>query len=417
MLALILCNCTTSEEKNDNEYTFSSEPYNLDYENALKKIATIDSINVSLGWKEIKPGLWLSNRGDLGIKDSKMIYLDSMLFTTDYITQFSNGEYLKNWIDTATFKYLGNQFYADQFHIYNYFPMAYGGQLRPMVEIDVATFNVVGSCYAVDKLHIYSEKGEILKQIDRESFFTVPEAGCFAKDKNGYYFWGDKIEANEMDSTDLEYIQILEDASNRMDTIYSEKPVYTLNQLEGTTKINFGNFKIKIDGGFENRQSDDTAYVSEWVGEYLYGRQLIIQSKNNEDTFHVYIQSIDWITEMMESDAVGYLHTWDNWDPLQIIDTSERFYWKPTPKRNTYIFPNIGYYKSQLMQTRVKELGFKDTTYWYHGEMSGNYLGDAWIYQGAIVNYWIYTAIITIERHNHGLKDKKYLQVEFSYGC
>lgn len=415
-LAFILANCAITEE-DDDEYSSPSVAYNPAYENALKKITAIDSLNTALEWKEIKPGLWLSKQGDLGIKENKMIYLDSLLFTSYYITRFSNGEYLKNWIDTATFKYLGNQFYADQFHIYNYFPMAYGGLFRPMVEIDVTTFSIAGSCYAIDKHHVYSEKGEILDQIDRESFFTVAEAGCFAKDKDGYYFWGDKIEENEMDDTYFEYIQILEDAANKMDTIYSEKPVYALNPLEGTTKINFGDFKVKIDGGFETRQSDDTAYVSEWVGEYLYGRQLTIQSKNNKDTFHVFIQSIDWITEMMESDSIGYLHSWDNWDPLQIIDTSDRFYWKPTSKKNTYLFPNIGYHKSQFMQTRIKELVFKDTSYWYHGEMSGNYLGDAWIYQGKIVNYWIYTAIITIERHNHGRKSKKWLQVEFSYGC
>lgn len=412
LIIAVLLGCT-EESQTESINDPKTDPQ---YDKAIATIAKIDSINAALNWQEIKPGIWISNTGQFGIKESKMIYLDSMLFVTDYITKIDSIP-IKNIINVPTFNYLGNQFYKDAFHVYNYYPMAYGGLLRILDTADTETFHVVGDCYARAKNFVYTEKGEIIESIDYSSFFTTHGAGCFAKDKNSYYFRGDRIEKSEMDSITLSYINFLDVAANRMDTVYSEKSSFYLNELSGKTKINHGNFRYEIDALFETKTSKDTTYLYEWVGEYVYGRHLIIKSKNETDTFHLYVQTIDWLNELKASDSLGYLGSLDEWDPFNLTDTSDKFYWKPTADRNKYIFPNIGHPNDIIMQKRVQEFELRDTSYWYHGEMSGDYLGSAWLYKNNIVDYYVYTAIITIERHNNGLKESKVLKVEFSYGC
>lgn len=412
-LFLGLVSCGEHVGSTDNTHVAKDNPQ---YNQALAKTAKIDSLNASLEWEEIVPGIWQSNQGDYGFQESRMIYLDSMLFVTDYITKIDSTP-INQIINRPTFEHLGNSYYKDAYHIYYYYPMAYGGSFNILDTADRESFQVVGDCYAQDIHFVYSEKGEILEEIDHNTFFTTLGAGCFAKDKNGYYLQGELIEHFEMDSVYMSYIHLLDEATNRIDTLYSDKPEWELNPDLGPMTIHFSTFDLQLNSTFEiNKIDKDTIVIYEDVGEYLSGRALTIHPKNESDTFHLYIQSVDHIYEMMDSDSLGVLGDWFAWDPLEITDTSQFFYWKPK-KENTYIFPNIGYEKAHLMQERAKDFGFSDTTYWYHGEMSGTYYGHAWLYKGHIVSYWIYTAFVKIERHNNGLKETKWLRLEFSYGC
>ena len=158
---------------------------------------------------------------------------------------------------------------------------------------------------------------------------------------------------------------------------------------------------------------ESVSIIYEDVGEYLVGRDFIINPKNDLDTFHIYVQSINDIYEMIETDSTGIIGDWDTWDQFSMTLPSSFFYWKPTAKKNHYIVPGL----ENIGQETIEKLNFKDTTYWYHGEMSGTYFGNAWLYEGHIVDYMVYTSFIRIERHNHGLQGIEWLRFEYSYGC
>ncbi|CAG5083204.1 hypothetical protein [Parvicella tangerina] len=210
--------------------------------------------------------------------------------------------------------------------------------------------------------------------------------------------------------TDLE-------SSSTIDTVYSVKKIWSDDSKLNSTHIYFKNFDVVINSFFiSEKLTADTIIVMEDVGEYLNGRRLKIIPKNVQDTFHLSIRVIDEIHEMMDSDSLSFIGDWDTWQPLMITDTSDYFYWKPFQK-NKYYFPSIVDYNGTIMQRRIKELNFRDTMYWYHGEMSGTYYGPAWLYNGHIVEHYVFTAFVMIERHNNGLQERKWLKLEFSYGC
>lgn len=386
------------------------------YFKALETKAKIDSTNASLEWNEIKPGLWMSNNGQLGILDSRMLYVDSMIIVTDYITKIDSSS-IVGLINTTTFEYLGNNFYKDAYQIYLYRSMAYGGTFS-IFDADRESFHVVGDCYARDINHVYTEKGQVIEEADYYTFFSMQGAGCFAKDENHYYFWDEKIDMEmELDSLSNEMIQLLDVGYNAMDTIHSAPTEWEMNASTGKTKITFDQYNLKINSLFETvKINPDTVVIYEDLGEYLVGRSLSITPKNESDTFHLYLSTVDYVNNMMESDSNGYVGDWEDFEHFGFTDTSQLFYWHSN-KDNQYIFPDIGYDRSQIMQTRARDFGFRDTTYWYHGEMYGQYFGHAWLYEKHIVDYWIYTAFVKIERHNNGLRDVKWLRIEFSYGC
>ena len=90
--------------------------------------------------------------------------------------------------------------------------MASGGSFFIVQEADLKTFKVIGDCYAKDKNHIFGERHMIIKSADYKTFKTKKGVGCFAKDKNGYYFWDSKLDLEDLDE-------------------YSKKAVGELNKL------------------------------------------------------------------------------------------------------------------------------------------------------------------------------------------
>ncbi len=173
----------------------------------------LDSINKALEWRKLKCGLWINKNGDIGFLTSRAIgetETKEFIYTDYYIYKFGFNEYspLKSVIDTATFHYLGSTFYKDKYHIYHHYTMSDGGSFNIYNIADYKTFKIIGDCYAKDKNHIFGERAGILEHVDYKTFISAKEAGCFAKDKNGYYFWDEKISDEELQDTSL--VKIIE---------------------------------------------------------------------------------------------------------------------------------------------------------------------------------------------------------------
>ncbi len=110
---------------------------------------------------------------------------------------------IKDIIDSATFKYLGSSFYKDKNHVYTHNSRLDGGNFWIVENADVKTFEVIGnSCYAKDKNFIYAERAIQMPNIDYKTFKTCGDCGCYAKDKNGYFFWDTKIDPKQMLESD-----------------------------------------------------------------------------------------------------------------------------------------------------------------------------------------------------------------------
>lgn len=160
---------------------------------AIKKRS--DSVNESLNWIKTDYDLWKSNKGKLGLKTRKSIQGEVMM--DSYIEHLTDGRSLVNVIDTLTFKYLGSSFYKDKNNVYTLFEMAGGGRFWVVDDADQKTFKILGSCYAKDKNFIFGERSMKMDSVDYRTFKTCKDCGCFAKDKNGYYFWDSKIDVSE----------------------------------------------------------------------------------------------------------------------------------------------------------------------------------------------------------------------------
>ncbi|PUV25271.1 hypothetical protein DCO56_10100 [Sphingobacterium athyrii] len=156
----------------------------------------IDSTNRSLKWRLVKDDLWINKKGDIGLKEVIVIGSEGFTFVDSYLTRmgFNTEEPLNTIIDTSTFQKLNSAFYKDKKHIYRHYAMAYGGSFSTFEEADHATFVALSDCYAKDKNHIYENREGILKNVDYKTFKVKSTvSGCFAKDKNGYLSWSDRI--------------------------------------------------------------------------------------------------------------------------------------------------------------------------------------------------------------------------------
>jgi hypothetical protein len=77
--------------------------------------------------------------------------------------------------------------------------MSGGGSFYIFEDADYQTFAILGDCYAKDKNHIFESRAGILTNVDYASFKTkAGNAGCVAKDKNGYIIWGDRVKLEEI---------------------------------------------------------------------------------------------------------------------------------------------------------------------------------------------------------------------------
>ncbi|MFV0346337.1 MAG: hypothetical protein ACK5IQ_08870 [Bacteroidales bacterium] len=203
MISLLFFACSSKPRvANDAEQTdtLSREERILCYKN------TIDSINKSLCWNEIGCGLWKSKNGDLALKIVEWTDVNTSI--DKYIMCLADFRPLNKVVDTTTFRYLGSSFYGDKNHIYTHYMMVDGGFFQIVEDADVETFRIIGACYAKDKNYIFGERAMRMDSVDYKTFKTCDECGCFAKDKNAYYFWDEKIDTTNIE--DEEILKIIE---------------------------------------------------------------------------------------------------------------------------------------------------------------------------------------------------------------
>lgn len=173
----------------------------IEIENFTKIKEKIDSVNLSLGWKKLKCGLWRNKNGDLGFQTHRVVGMEGLVSVEDYITKFGFNENppLKEIIDTLSFHELGNTYYKDKNHIYHSYAMTDGGSFYIFEEADYETFEILGDCYAKDKNHVYEMRAGIMEDVDHTTFVSSKGmSGCFAKDKNAYYSWDRKVEKEDL---------------------------------------------------------------------------------------------------------------------------------------------------------------------------------------------------------------------------
>lgn len=182
-------------------------PNEVDRERDKMLAQAIDSTNRSLKWRLLKDDLWINKNGNIGLKEMIAVGSEGITFVDSYLTRmgFNTEEPLNAIIDTSTFQKLNSAFYKDKKYIYRYYAMAYGGSFSIFEEADHATFVALGDCYAKDKKHIYENRQGILDHVDYKTFKVKSTvSGCFAKDKEGYLSWGDRITGVDLEN---EYVK------------------------------------------------------------------------------------------------------------------------------------------------------------------------------------------------------------------
>lgn len=182
-------------------------PNEVDRERDKMLAQAIDSTNRSLKWRLLKDDLWINKNGDIGLKEMIAVGSEGITFVDSYLTRmgFNTEKPLNAIIDTSTFQKLNSAFYKDKKYIYRYYAMAYGGSFSIFEEADHATFVALGDCYAKDKRHIYENRQGILDHVDYKTFKVKSTvSGCFAKDKEGYLSWGDRITGEDLEN---EYVK------------------------------------------------------------------------------------------------------------------------------------------------------------------------------------------------------------------
>jgi len=151
------------------------------------------------GWAPIEHNLWRNGAGDIGLREWVATEQEARV---SYLTVLGHsGVPLKDALDLASFKHLGAGFYADKDRLYHHYEMAGGGEFRPFANADLATFEVLSDCYARDASSVFTARGTALVDVDPQSFRTHEHAGCFAKDRRGYFFWGDRFELDASSSS------------------------------------------------------------------------------------------------------------------------------------------------------------------------------------------------------------------------
>ena len=91
--------------------------------------------------------------------------------------------------DPATFRYLGNDWAADQCHAY-YAARRVKHCTRP------DTLRLIGACYAADADHVYWD-GKLLRQADPATWQFVAAAPAFSRDaRHVYCYWDPLPEAD-----------------------------------------------------------------------------------------------------------------------------------------------------------------------------------------------------------------------------
>ncbi len=156
-------------------------------------------------WKELSSGLYINSNGDLGFPtESDLVFIPSsqidderVMCPNNFLTTFGYEDSLRlrDVIDTNTFQPLGASFYKDKNNIYSHYAVCDAGVFSIFAS-DTSTFRVVGT-YAIYKSKVFHfRNGQI--DADAETFQSFTDFSNIAKDKNGYFSFGERISLEDL---------------------------------------------------------------------------------------------------------------------------------------------------------------------------------------------------------------------------
>ncbi|MFN8713475.1 MAG: hypothetical protein ACK5Z2_11545 [Bacteroidota bacterium] len=152
------------------------------------------------GWRKLQCGLFMHTDGRLAFaSDPQLVNVKRedlkgetcpnkfiTTFGSDYTTQ------LRSVIDTATFEALPvSDFYKDKNNIYSHYAMCDGGYFT-VFATDTASFVMYNNCYFKYQGKVMYFRGGAI-DADAATFKASSEHGMLAKDKYGFFEFGERI--------------------------------------------------------------------------------------------------------------------------------------------------------------------------------------------------------------------------------
>lgn len=166
-------------------------------------------------YKLLSCGLYIGSNGDIGYR-SPEIYNDNFDRRTRYITWVWDADQsdtvngglkeMKYVIDTTSFRFLSDLYWADKNHIYGFTPMSDGGTIHLKTTADKQTFVAFSNTeYAKDKTYVYYHHS-ILEGADPKTFQLIEnkEISGLACDKFHFYQFGERLTDKEIKEYKLE---------------------------------------------------------------------------------------------------------------------------------------------------------------------------------------------------------------------
>lgn len=172
-------------------------------DNSILEASMEESDKNPLGWKKLECGLYINNDGEIGFptrpnfifKEDELRGEDKMC-PNKFITYLSDSIELKNIIDTNTFIHFSSSFYLDKNNIYNYYSMCDGGYLF-LFSDDTSGFEVLNDEFVRHNSTIHHfRRGKI--DADISSFKISSELTSIAKDKKGYFQFGERVSDEQL---------------------------------------------------------------------------------------------------------------------------------------------------------------------------------------------------------------------------
>lgn len=173
----------------------------------------------SSDWRKMACGLFMSPEGELGFASNpeianftnaeiKAYSKKREMCKNQFLTTFGHeGEvHLYTVIDTTTFESIDAGLFKDKNHIYSYYGMCDGGYFY-IFSSDTSSFRLLSAYYMSYKGEIYyNPKGKIdadfktfkVSKSGKRSF----DSGMLAKDKNGFFDFGESVTEQELISSE-----------------------------------------------------------------------------------------------------------------------------------------------------------------------------------------------------------------------
>lgn len=164
----------------------------------------------SSDWRKMTCGLFMSPEGELGFASNPEIanFNDAELIAYSKKTELCENQFLTTFghegevrlyavIDTTTFESIGAGFFKDKNHIYSHYEMCDGGYFK-IFSSDTSSFRLLNAYYMSYKDEIYYYRWDKKIDADFKTFKVSNEFGMLAKDKNGFFDFGERVTEQEL---------------------------------------------------------------------------------------------------------------------------------------------------------------------------------------------------------------------------